>query len=92
MRGEEIEEEDRELRRWKECLCPITTAAPCTRVIDPTKTPHTMEARPQLLLVVVAISVSISAGGATVINVKSYGAQGNGASDDSKVGAFFLRL
>ena len=51
-----------------------------------------MEARPRLLLVVVAIFMSISAGGAAVINVKNYGAQGNGVNDDSKVGAFFLRL
>ena len=51
-----------------------------------------MEARPRLLLVVVAIFVSISAGGAAVINVKNYGAHGNGVNDDSKVGAFFLRL
>lgn len=51
-----------------------------------------MEAPPRLLLVVVAIFVLISVGGAAVINVKNYGAHGNGANDDSKVGAFFLRL
>jgi hypothetical protein len=44
-----------------------------------------MELRPWLLLVVVAIVVSISADGGTVINVKNYGAHGNGANDDSKV-------
>ncbi|EES13732.1 hypothetical protein BDA96_07G119300 [Sorghum bicolor] len=43
-----------------------------------------MELRPWLLLVVVAIVVSISADGGTVINVKNYGAHGNGANDDSK--------
>lgn len=51
-----------------------------------------MEAGPRLLLVVVASFMSMSTGGAAVINVKSYGAQGNGVNDDTKVGAFFLRL
>jgi hypothetical protein len=61
-------------RRWKDL---VTT--------DDRSIVHTMEARPRLLLVVVAIFVSISAVAAAVINVKNYGAHGNGVNDDTKV-------
>jgi hypothetical protein len=47
-----------------------------------------MEAR--LALVVVALFVSASTGGATVVNVKNYGAKGNSVNDDTKVGVFFV--
>uniref|UniRef100_A0A804NQ80 Pectin lyase-like superfamily protein n=1 Tax=Zea mays TaxID=4577 RepID=A0A804NQ80_MAIZE len=46
-----------------------------------------MEARPRLLLVAavaVFVSVSAAAGAAVVINVKNYGAHGNGVNDDTK--------
>lgn len=48
-----------------------------------------MEARPRLLLVAavaVFVSLSAAAGAAVVINVKNYGAHGNGVNDDTKVG------
>jgi hypothetical protein len=66
------------------------------RVTDPPKqTPRTMEARPRLLLVAavaVFVSVSAAAGAAVVINVKNYGAHGNGVNDDTKVGPGLINL
>lgn len=44
-----------------------------------------MEAR--LALIVVALLASASAGAGNVVNVKNYGAKGNGVNDDTKVGA-----
>ncbi|KAL6639947.1 hypothetical protein ACP70R_022257 [Stipagrostis hirtigluma subsp. patula] len=43
-----------------------------------------MEARPRLLLVVVAVAAAVSAAGANNFNAKNYGAKGNGVVDDTK--------
>lgn len=49
-----------------------------------------MEARLALVVVVALFFVSAPSGGANVVNVKNYGAKGNGVNDDTKVGAFLL--
>nr|CAB3482691.1 unnamed protein product [Digitaria exilis] len=49
-----------------------------------------MEARLALVVAVALFLVSVPSGGATVVNVNSYGAKGNGVNDDTKVGAFLL--
>ncbi|KAF8675554.1 hypothetical protein HU200_047620 [Digitaria exilis] len=54
------------------------------------RTDVTMEARLALVVAVALFLVSVPSGGATVVNVNSYGAKGNGVNDDTKVGAFLL--
>nr|CAB3480698.1 unnamed protein product [Digitaria exilis] len=43
-----------------------------------------MEARLALVVAVALLLVSVPSGGATVVNVNSYGAKGNGVNDDTK--------